>query len=185
MSYNENPSYGLKNPSGSMVLIQSQTASNSASLKFTTGIAGYDLYYLAFYNVTVDTATEVLSLQLSTDGGGTWITTGYTTNGLVTDSSGATSQYNNTNAGMMLAFYTETSTTAPINGYCTIYGLGSSTYQKSNILFNNQQLHTLGSVATNVSTVCSSTSVINALQVISETSGNILTGTFKLYGIVN
>ena len=76
MSYNENPSYGLKNPSGSMVLIQSQTASNSASLTFTTGITSiYDQYILNWYGVTVSGTEIVLQLQYSTDGGATYDST--------------------------------------------------------------------------------------------------------------
>ena len=66
--------------SGALVLIQTQTATLATSLSFTTGIIptynNYVLYMTGFSDLaTAGTAHFVM--QISTDGGATWISTGY------------------------------------------------------------------------------------------------------------
>ncbi len=57
----------------SMVLIQTQTASSSATLDFTTGIdSTYDEYLFTFVSVLPATDAQNLWLRVSTDGGSTW-----------------------------------------------------------------------------------------------------------------
>ena len=55
---------------GNMVLISSQTASNSASISFTTGISStYKEYQFYFIDIHPRTNTAFLKFNLSTDGG--------------------------------------------------------------------------------------------------------------------
>jgi hypothetical protein len=60
---------------GAMVLISTQTASNSASLSFT-GLSGYDKYFLVFENIYIGNSTQIY-VQLGTGTGPTYITSGY------------------------------------------------------------------------------------------------------------
>lgn len=62
---------------GNLVLIQSQTVSGAASVVFTTGItATYNNYAFLCSNVNTSVATA-LALQISTNGGSSYITTAY------------------------------------------------------------------------------------------------------------
>ncbi|MDP6584931.1 MAG: hypothetical protein QF535_09760, partial [Anaerolineales bacterium] len=55
---------------GNMVLLSTQTASNAASVSFTTGIdSTYKLYIFKFYDVNPATDSSHLGMQFSTDGG--------------------------------------------------------------------------------------------------------------------
>ncbi len=62
--------YNAAVSTGNMVLISSQTASNSASISFTTGInSTYKEYQFWFINVAPKTDSTNFSFQGSTDGG--------------------------------------------------------------------------------------------------------------------
>ena len=69
--------------SGALTLIQTQTAAAQTTLNFTTGISStYTNYRLAISNLTFGGGGPTqLSASLSTDGGATWITTGYASGG--------------------------------------------------------------------------------------------------------
>ena len=57
-------------PTGSMTLLQTQTASNSSSLEFTTGIdSTYDVYCFSYINCHPITDNVQFQINLSTDGG--------------------------------------------------------------------------------------------------------------------
>lgn len=171
-------------PSGQLVLISSQTASNSASIIFTSGISGYDLYYLSFYDVTLATNAQSLLLQYSTDSGSTYISTNYSAQATFSSGTGGASGNVSTPAGALLVLSNDnTLPSYPIVGYATLYGLLSTSYQKMTISLCNS----LAAGAVIQETICtnnSSTSVVNALKILSS-SGNISTGKFKLYGILN
>ena len=64
---------------GALVWIQTQQASGVANLDFTTGITStYNNYLLLIDSANCPTASsEELYIQISTNGGATWITTGY------------------------------------------------------------------------------------------------------------
>jgi hypothetical protein len=62
---------------GGLVLIQSQTASNSASLTFTTGTSTYRNYKIIYNGIEPATAGDYFAMQISSDGGSTWKTSGY------------------------------------------------------------------------------------------------------------
>ena len=61
---------GLK---GDLILLSTQTASDSASVSFTTGIdSTYDLYIFRFIDINPATDAADLTFQVSTDGGSTY-----------------------------------------------------------------------------------------------------------------
>lgn len=72
--------YGLRDtPStaGALVLLDEEVASASAALVFTGLDSAYDNYKLILNDLIPATDSVDLLLQFSTDGGSTWITTGY------------------------------------------------------------------------------------------------------------
>ena len=65
---------------GNMVLLSTQTASNAASVSFTSGIdSTYKLYIFKYYDVNPATDNIQFSFQCSTDGGSNYNTTMTTT----------------------------------------------------------------------------------------------------------
>lgn len=74
---------------GALVFIESQTASGVAELNFTTGITStYNNYLVILTNIQPTVAGKDFIVQLSTNGGASYITTGYktstaTTNGII------------------------------------------------------------------------------------------------------
>lgn len=61
---------------GGLVLIQTQTASNSTTLDFTTGFTFVD-YLVVVSDLIMTNNNQSLYMQVSTNGGSTWIGTGY------------------------------------------------------------------------------------------------------------
>ena len=63
---------------GKLVLIQSQVASGASSVTFSSGITStYNNYVVLGSNLTVGATPNILGVQVSTDGGSTYKTTGY------------------------------------------------------------------------------------------------------------
>lgn len=174
--------YNAGGSSGNLVLIQKQTASNSASLTFTTGISGFDVYYLSYYNVQLQTNLQALLVQYSTDGGSTWVTTNYLTEGMQARAGVAIINMDTSLAGVALCNTANASASQVIAGNCYFYGIGNSTTEK--YAFANTVCYTGGLGAYALGTTQTVTTAVNGFKVLAQ-SGNLVTGTFKLYGVAN
>lgn len=167
---------------GSLVLISSQTASSSASITFTSSITSYNSFLLVFSNLQAASGSSVLDFKVSTNAGSTWLSSGYVaayitlqlsgTFGWPANSSGSTSLF-------PMAGQLSSSASQTVAGNIWINDVTSGAYLKlrSEIIMQstNPFLVLSGGVNTNTS--------INGFQVIMST-GNITTGTFTLYGIL-
>ena len=187
--------YNASVATGNMVLISSQTASNSASISFTTGIdSTYKEYQFWFININrTGGSTSDFAFQGSTDGGSNYnvtITSTFAdafhfesdaTTGLryLTDRDLAQS----TSFQPLSVNTSNNNADGGMSGILTIFNPSSTTYVK----------HFLGSIQTASSGDFSdnsypagyfnTTSAINAFQ-FKMGSGNIGDGTILLYGIV-
>jgi hypothetical protein len=168
---------------GSWVLIQSQTASSSAAITFTTGITStYNTYALVCSNVLAVATSNTLLVQVSTNGGSSYISTGYLSGINSSLYNNATFTNTNSTAGFLLMnalqtsgpggsgiYYLQNMTSGA--GYPTIVGdaayATASPWVKANVggLYNV------------------SSTTVNAFQVVLTTT-SILQGTFTLYGIL-
>lgn len=172
--------------SGSLIFIQSQTASASTTVDFTTGISStYNNYYFLISNMLVNTAGAILQMQVSTDGGGTWtagtgynsgskrISTGGTT--WAAGSASGTAQWN-------LSEAISTSVTPRYFGYITFYNIsnGGVPSYSGCAIDNPNATGVLGYNA--LSGYQSAVTTINGFR-FTESSGNMTTGFFTLYGI--
>ena len=170
---------------GSLILIQTQTASNSASLTFTTGITPtYNNYLLTYTNVFPVTGGADIGLQISTNGGSTYINSGYASGlPVLVYSTGATGAY--TNATYMLLGASLRNFAIALNGtvYLQNFTSGSATGWPALTGTVNQQ-ETGGAYFAGfpVSTYETGSTVINAFKIFAST-GNIAQGTFSLYAI--
>lgn len=72
------PSFQTVSGGGSLVLVESHTASGAADVQFTTGLTSTYVNYKMFAsNVLPSTNSVTIVAEVSTDGGSTWKTTGY------------------------------------------------------------------------------------------------------------
>jgi len=177
------------NNAGSLVLLNSQTASNDTILTFNSSLitSTYNIYELKYYNYQASTDANALHIALSTDNGSTYETSNMNrcvialnssnTNDSITTRYGAASSiviqgtvWNNGNAN--------TRTGA---GSVIFYDLPSSKAKKivfdtSHIDENGYTANTRGAVGFN------SSSVINNFKIF-QSGGNIAQGTFSLFGV--
>jgi len=172
---------------GSRVLIQSQDATNDATIDFTSGITGYTYYELEFLGVVPVTDNTDLQLQISTDGGMTWIAgtnyryfttntdSGANTFSAVVAGAGGTSQY-------VFAPGTSNDATYGINGIAQIFSMTSNPQITSSL--SSTESTTLDAMQCLSAGRCfSSGSAVDALRLLFS-SGNISVGTFRLFGII-
>jgi len=167
----------------SWVLIQSQPASNSTSISFTTGITStYNTYVFLISNVVPASSGSSLNMQFSSTGGSSYINSGYQSgvtttayNSTTVANTNSTSQLritggiNTSGLGLASANFTIQNVTVGAN----ITWCGTGMYNNGN---NVAALTLIAGGLTN-------SSVINAFQ-FSMSSGNISSGTFTLYGIL-
>lgn len=181
-------------PTDNLILISTQTASNSANISFTTGLNGtYDLYEFHFINVRPSTDIQALQFQGSTNGGSSYGVT-------ITSTSFAAYNYEN-DSGYNFAYDTSydlaqstsyqklTSQSTVGNGadestsgVLQLFNPASTTYVKHFMcrLSNYDQVDI--AVDGYTAGYFNTTSAINALN-FNFPSGNIADGIFKLYGV--
>lgn len=169
MAYNTGAS------SGNLVLIQEHVASASASLTFTTGISGYDNYVLQWNDFLPATINTDLQLEFSIDGGASYIVTNYDSV-LGQVNSGGYSQVSTT--AFIYLGRAQDNSGIPVAGSITLYNLvGSGVVCRGSATFTAG-----GGIFASILAGTSTATAVNALRVISS-SGNITSGTFKLYGV--
>jgi len=174
---NGTSAFTAQSNTGNTVLIQSQTVSGVSEITFTSGIGStYNDYFLVIDGLSTSVNADSIDLTVSTNGGSSYLTTGYA--GQYFAAFGGSSGANPITTGIRLFYVPDQNTL----GYGTlrIYSL----FNGSNPNFTG---HTTGVNAG----ICLTTliggftgnTVVNALR-IKATTGN-LTGTVKLFGIVN
>ena len=185
--------YNASVATGGMKLISSQTASNSASISFTTGIdSTYKEYQFYFINVRPATDQVPFMFNLSTNGGSTYAVTKTTS--------------------VFRAFHQEDDTVEQLSYYGTydlaqstadqailwsvgnasdesgvgtlqIFNPSSTTYVKHYIFTGNEYEGTNFTINGYVAGYGNTTSAVNAIQFKFQ-SGNIADGTILMYGVV-
>ena len=172
---------------GSMVLLNSQTASNVASVEFKHGTndvvidSTYIIYQIVGTDIESVNDGTAHRIELSTDAGSSYITSGYDT---------LTARLQ---AGADLATITDTSVAMEINALgnvaategadfiFTIFNPSNTKYTRYSYVAvaRNDGAHTMLHTGGGILETAGDVDAIKCLQ---ET-GNILSGTFKLYGL--
>ena len=188
-------SYNAAIATGNMVLLSTQTASNSASISFTTGInSTYKEYQFMFVNIAPRTDSVHLEFNLSTDSGSNYNVTKTTTmffayqreDGSVTslayDASRDLAQstsYQSLSTADLLGNASDEN----LAGTLTLFNPASTTYVKhftSQFIFQTQAEPAF-CVTSYIAGYGNTTSAINAIT-FRMTSGN-MDGTILMYGI--
>ena len=177
---------------GSMTLISEQTASSSASVSFTTGIdSTYPIYKFEFINIHAGTADANFQFDTSNDGGSTYNTSKTTTSFRAKhkeDGTNTALEYR-ANADQTAATYQtlaenlSTGNDDNGNGYLHLFNPSSTTFVKHFLgRFTSYQHSEGGNQDQFTAGYVNITSAIDAVLFRFHT-GNIDSGTIKLYGI--
>ena len=176
--------------STSWVLISTQTASNVATISFTDMVSkgAFKSYVLVLANVVPVTNSVTPILRVSSDGGGSYIATGYSSTAIILSAAGVDGT-NNTTTSFTFTKVADLNNTAAnglsgtfflvnVNSGVTPNFYGEGTY------WSTAYNATIGSVPVCVGAKGPAATTVNALQ-FSMSSGNISTGVFSLYGILS
>jgi hypothetical protein len=186
--------YNAAIATGNMVLLSTQTASNSASISFTTGISStYKEYQFWFVNIHPRTDAVTFQFNLSTDSGSNYNVTKTSTNFGAYNEENASAQALSYDTGRDLA---QSTADQPINsngplgadsdesmsGSLTLFNPSSTTYVKHFISRANYYNSGNYSIDSFVAGYGNTTSAVNAIR-FQMSSGNF-DGDILMYGIV-
>lgn len=174
------PSFQDITGQGALVQIgATQTASNSATIDFTSGIdTTYDTYLVVCSNVVPASATGFFA-RFSVDGGSNYLSTNYQSGSIFHTYNSATVFNDNSTSGIQLSGGQVTTSTVGISVWVWFYGLATSNQPKVYAIgyWNNG-----GPVSGRYITKNTTTSGVNALRFAMNT-GNISSGSFTLFGL--
>ena len=177
---------------GTLILLSTQTASNSATISFTTGLTStYDEYIFKFIDIHPRTDNCDFQFQGSTNGGSTYATTITSTcfRAFHNESDSATSLAYNTGGDLAQSTSFQFLTDQTIGNDADQAGAGSLTlFNPASTTYVKHFIHTISTTNINDYAVNSfmagyfnTTSAINAIQFKMDT-GNF-DGIIKLYGV--
>ena len=184
-------SYNASVATGNMVLISSQTASNSATVSFTTGIdSTYKEYQ--FYFIDINPATDAVEFlfNMSTDSGSNYNVTKTTTFFYASQDEGGTStalsyyadaDLAQSTSFQKLSWYTGNGADESMVGSLTLFNPASTTYVKHYIFSGNEYVANDQSITDYSAGYANTTSAVNAIQ-FKFSSGNF-DGTILMFGI--
>jgi hypothetical protein len=177
---------------GNMILISSQTASNSASISFTTGInSTYKEYQFYFIDINPNTDVAILKFNASTDGGSNYNVTKTTTafDAIHSEADDAATLFYNTSHDLAQSTSDQTILRDIGNGAdeCAVgilqlFNPASTTYVKHFIMKGNIYQHENISLDTNIAGYLNTTSAVNAIR-FQMSSGNF-DGTIAMFGVL-
>ena len=179
-------------PSGALVLLSTQTASNSASLSFTSGIdSTYDSYVFKFINIHPATDDVAFTFNLSTDAGSNYNVTKTTTKFYAyhfeNDSATELTYQSNQDLAQSTAFQPladriGNGADETTSGYLQLFNPASTVYVKHFISSANEYNQADVSVNSYTAGYGNTTSAVNAIR-FQMSSGNIDDGIIKMYGV--
>ena len=181
---------GLNSGLGSaQTLIQSQTADDSASISFTSGIDGtYKHYVFELIRISPAEDAKAVTFQCSTDGGSNYNTTltstsfrAYHMESDTTAALGYASSAGNSTAFRIIAHEVSYSADSACVVELHLFNPSSTTYVKNWYSLNQMVQHVAASYWRPTAGYFNTTSAINAIQ-FKMSSGNF-DGIIKMYGV--
>jgi hypothetical protein len=176
---------------GTLILLSTQTASNSATISFTSGLdSTYDMYEFKFIDIHPRTDAVSFDFNLSTDSGSNYNVTKTTTHfvayHLEDGSSSALTYVSNRDLAQSTSFQQLTNLNGSgadesVAGSLQLFNPSSTTYVKHFIATTNQYQNENSSQNSYVAGYGNTTSAVNAIR-FQMSSGNF-DGVIKLYGV--
>lgn len=172
------------NSVGCVQLIATGTASNSATIDFTGLTSSYSYYYVVISNAQPVNNTDNLLFRVSTDNGSTYSATGYYYAATTQNSASGTGTNTAANSTNFRISFSQSNGGNDNGGGILEIINPSQTATYHQFLGNMTYVDSTGAIVTSVGgCLWVSTSAINAIRFLYNT-GNINTGTFKLYGVL-
>lgn len=176
-------------PGSGLVLLAVATASNSATLDFTSVMSStYDQYVLVFDHLVMATDATSLMINFSTNNGSTWINTGatYSVHRLSLTAASGTALTENTGGSDNLTLRFSSSVTldnVADSALCGFFELYTVTGKRQKFTYNFAAADNASNMGFSVGGgQQTGTTIVNALRVLSS-SGNITSGVVRLYGV--
>jgi hypothetical protein len=178
---------------GTLILLSTQTANDSATISFTTGLdSTYDAYEFKFIDIHPRTDSSVFHFNLSTDSGSNYNVTKTTTAFGAIHNEGDTSALLGYDSGSDLAQGTGfqhlitqegvgNGADESLSGSLILFNPSSTTYVKHFIIRTNHYSSSNYSIDNGIAGYGNTTSAVNAIQ-FKMGSGNF-DGVIKLYGV--
>jgi hypothetical protein len=165
-----------------LVLVEQKTAASSASLDFTAGItSAYDDYLIELIDLIPATTAVVISMQFSLNGGSSWETTNYKHVRNYMSDAGTTGTQIDDTPLVGLAASTSNSASGGVSGSLRFHGPLAASPNK--VLHGRTMfLHSSGTRYVYEHRLWYLGGAVNALRFIAS-SGNIASGTVRLYGL--
>ena len=177
---------------GTLILLSTQTASNSATISFTTGLdSTYDEYIFKFINIHPATDNVDFEFNMSTDSGSNYNVTKTTTafHAVHEEASVGTSLTYLTGEDLAqstsfqnINFQLGNDNDQNVSGYLQLFNPSSTTYVKHFICVSNLTGYTDYVFNNYIAGYGNTTSAVNAIR-FQMSSGNIDDGIIKLYGV--
>jgi hypothetical protein len=177
---------------GKMTLISEQTASGSASISFTSGIdSTYPIYKFEFINMHPATDGAEFQFNMSTDGGSNYNVTKTTTTPLAQhseDDATTSLEYNTTRdlaqstSNQIIGVAIGSDNDQNCSGTLNLFNPSSTTFVKHFITNVNSSTSANRTLDSFFAGYANTTSAVDAIKFVMS-SGNIDSGTIKLYGI--
>jgi len=172
---------------GGLVLVESHTASASTSLDFTTCFTStYSVYQMVLDGLTPGTSAHDLLLEISTDGGASWITTGnyqWAHMSSISDTAnGANSAANDTKIKLTTANRVYATSGGNTSGHLQLYNMLSATkvFNMAGQITGNP-FNTAGVIMGSIAGSYFVANTANAVRFIMDV-GTIASGTIRCYG---
>ena len=179
--------------SGALTLLETQTASASSTISFTSNIdSTYDAYMFKFYDIHPETNQKSFQFQSSTNGGSSYgvttTTTYFQADHPENDSSATLTYVAGSDLAQSTSFQTLSHPTGISNdsdgsfvGTLQLFSPSSTTYVK-HFISNGNTMYPSWTVNSYVAGYFNTTSAIDAVKFQMD-SGNIDAGVIKLYGV--
>jgi hypothetical protein len=174
--------------SGALVFISSATASSSATIDFTGLSSTYDVYVVEIVSAVPATGSY-LYMRSSSNNGSSYDTSGYEYSGIGTQTTNGNVNVDSSYgaAALMPVSFNggPISTTASDSG-CSgfVYIMNPAAANYTQFLVSENHYGGSGGIQSHGTGIKKSTTPVNAIRFYAN-SGNIASGTFRLYGIAN
>lgn len=169
-------------PSASrLVLIQSQTASNSATISFTGITSTYSTYLLIITALIPVTNATNLQMLFSNNGGSSYLSTGYISGTLFTPSNGTSNNIATSTTDIRMSGNISSSGFFTGNYYLTGMNTAGFGFIRGVSAYNDTNLATYS--ISNTTGINNANTAINAIR-FQMSSGNISGGKITLFGVL-
>ena len=178
-------------PTGSLILLSTQTASASASISFTSGLdSTYDSYVFKFINMHPSSDAVYFQFNMSTDGGSNYNVTKTTTFFISELSEGgsgglyywAPGDLAQSTSYQYLNYQTGNASDESLSGELFLFNPSSTTFIKNFLARTQHYAYNNYTQDVQSAGYGNTTSAVNAID-FEFSSGNIDSGTIKLYGV--